>query len=106
MLAISTPVPTSRASTIAAIVNQLVLPLVDSGAALMFRESELDGARLAAELRALARDPDRLRKMEKAAGLLGRPEAAKELADVCVKMMSSRWGREGRVRATAKEVSK
>ena len=77
--------------------------LVDSGAALMFRESELDGARLAAELRALAQDPERLKKMEKAAGLLGRPEAAKELADVCVKMMSSRWGREGRVRPAAKE---
>ena len=72
--------------------------LVDAGAALMFRESELDGAKLAAELRALAKDPQRLEKMEKAAGLLGRPEAAKELADVCVKMMSARWGREGRIR--------
>ncbi len=77
--------------------------LVDSGAALMFRESELDGAKLAAELRGLAKDPERLKKMEKAAGLLGRPEAAKELADVCVKMMSSRWGREGRVRAAPSE---
>ena len=80
--------------------------LVDSGAALMFRESELDGARLAAELRALAKDPERLKKMEKAAGLLGRPEAAKELADVCVKMMSSRWGREGRMRALPKEAAR
>ncbi len=80
--------------------------LVASGAALMFRESELDGARLAAELRLLAKDPERLKKMEKAAGLLGRPEAAKELADVCVTMMSHRWGSEGRVRAASKEVAK
>ena len=76
--------------------------LVDAGAALMFREAELDGLKLAAELRALAPDPEKLKKMEKAAGLLGRPEAAKELADVCVKLMSGRWGREGRQRAEAK----
>lgn len=80
--------------------------LVDSGAALMFRESELDGQKLADQLRALAKDPDKLAKMEKAAGLLGRPEAAKELADVCVKMMSLRWGREGRARPATKEPQK
>jgi UDP-N-acetylglucosamine--N-acetylmuramyl-(pentapeptide) pyrophosphoryl-undecaprenol N-acetylglucosamine transferase len=72
--------------------------LVSAGAALMFREAELDGAKLAAEIRELSKDPQRLKKMEKAAGLLGRPEASKELADVLVKLMSARWGREGRQR--------
>ena len=68
----------------------------------MFREAELDGAGLAKEIRGFAGDPERLKKMEKAAGLLGRPEAAKELADVLVKLMSGRWGREGRQRAEVK----
>jgi UDP-N-acetylglucosamine--N-acetylmuramyl-(pentapeptide) pyrophosphoryl-undecaprenol N-acetylglucosamine transferase len=80
--------------------------LVDAGAALMFREAELDGPILAEQIRKLAKDPALLKKMEKAAGLLGRPEAAKELADVCVKMMSRRWGREGRAREEAKEPAK
>ena len=70
----------------------------------MFREAELDGPKLAAELRALAKDPDKLKKMEKAAGLLGRPEAAKELADVLVDLMVAKWGTDGRKRpAPAKE---
>jgi UDP-N-acetylglucosamine--N-acetylmuramyl-(pentapeptide) pyrophosphoryl-undecaprenol N-acetylglucosamine transferase len=36
--------------------------------------------------------------MEKQAGLLGRPEAAKELADVCVDLMVRTWGPQGRSR--------
>ncbi len=76
--------------------------LVDAGAALMFREVELDGAMLAGQIRALAADPDKLKKMEKAAGLLGRPEASKELADVLVRLMSGRWGDKGRQRAEVK----
>ncbi len=73
--------------------------LVDAGAALMFREHELDGAKLAEQIRALKADPGRLKKMEKAAGLLGRPEAAKEIADVCVDLMLEKWGPSGRTRA-------
>lgn len=73
--------------------------LVQAGAALMYREAELDGGKLANEIRALKSDPPRLRKMEKAAGLLGRPEAAKELADELVKMMVERWGGSGRKRS-------
>jgi len=61
--------------------------LVDKGAALMILQRDLTGARLAEEIRALIEHPDRLRKMEKAAGLLGRPEAAKEIADVCVNLV-------------------
>lgn len=58
--------------------------LVDAGASLMFRESELDGRTLADAIRALHDDPEKRLKMERAAGLLGRPEAAREIADVCV----------------------
>ncbi len=75
--------------------------LVDAGAALMFRESELDGKKLADAIRALKGDPERLHKMERAAGLLGRPEAARELADVCVELMTRAWGPKGRSRPSA-----
>ncbi len=73
--------------------------LVDAGAAVMFRESELTGEKLAQEIRALITDPARRKKMEKRAGLLGRPEAAKELADVLVELMVQKWGPDGRKRA-------
>ncbi|WP_141326185.1 undecaprenyldiphospho-muramoylpentapeptide beta-N-acetylglucosaminyltransferase [Myxococcus sp. AB025B] len=74
--------------------------LVDAGAALMFQESELTGAKLAEALRTLKAHPERLKGMEKKAALLGRPEAAKELADVCVDLMVQTWGPSGRERAT------
>lgn len=79
--------------------------LVAAGAALMFRESELDGAKLAESIRTLKNDPQRLRRMERQAGLLGRPEAAKELADVCVQLMVDAWGPNGRQRADTEKVS-
>lgn len=72
--------------------------LVDAGAALMFREAELTGQILATNIRGLKESPDRLRRMEKQAGSLGRPEAAKELADVCVQLMVRTWGPHGRSR--------
>ena len=72
--------------------------LVSAGAALMFREQDLNGAVLAEHIRQLKADPERLKKMEKMAGLLGRPEAAKELADVCVQMMNDAYGPNGRTR--------
>ena len=75
--------------------------LVDAGAALMFRESELTGQTLAETIRTLKSQPAQLKNMEKKAGLLGRPEAAKELADVCVDMMVQTWGPNGRERAPA-----
>ena len=61
--------------------------LVDKGAAVMIRQSELTGGRLAAEIRDLVEHPLRRERMERAAGLLGRPEAAKEIADVCVQLV-------------------
>ena len=66
--------------------------LVDAGAALMFREAELTGEKLAATLRELKDDPPRLAKMEKAAGNLGRPEAAREIADVLQQLCAVKWG--------------
>ncbi|TMA25886.1 MAG: undecaprenyldiphospho-muramoylpentapeptide beta-N-acetylglucosaminyltransferase [Deltaproteobacteria bacterium] len=70
--------------------------LVQSGAALLLPEKDLTGDRLAQELRGLEGDRERLRKMSRASGLLGRPEAAREIADVCVSLCSKRLVREGR----------
>ena len=67
----------------------------------MFREAELDGAKLAAEIRSLKSDGERRKKMEKAAGMLGRPEAAREIADVCMEMMWKKWGEQGRARKSS-----
>lgn len=75
--------------------------LVDAGAALMFREEELTGKALAEQIRALKDHPERLRHMEKKAGLLGRPEAAKELADECMALMTEKYGPSGRSRQEA-----
>lgn len=61
--------------------------LVAKGAAAMIPQAELTGERLAAEIRQLVEDPARRHKMERAAGLLGRPEAAKEIADVLVELV-------------------
>ncbi|MFM2152688.1 MAG: hypothetical protein RL199_1123 [Pseudomonadota bacterium] len=61
--------------------------MVDAGASLMFREAELDAAKLSGAIRALVDEPARRGQMERAAGLLGRPEAAREIADVCVELV-------------------
>jgi UDP-N-acetylglucosamine--N-acetylmuramyl-(pentapeptide) pyrophosphoryl-undecaprenol N-acetylglucosamine transferase len=66
--------------------------LVDAGAAVMFREGELTGEKLASVIRELKNDPARLTKMEKAAGNLGRPEAAREIADVLQQLCLKKWG--------------
>lgn len=66
--------------------------LVDAGAALMFREGELTGEKLAQAILELKRDRARVEKMEKAAGLLGRPEAAREIADVLQQLCLAKWG--------------
>jgi UDP-N-acetylglucosamine--N-acetylmuramyl-(pentapeptide) pyrophosphoryl-undecaprenol N-acetylglucosamine transferase len=71
--------------------------LVDAGAALMFRESELTGESLARTLHALAADPEAIRRMERAAGHLGRPEAARELVDLCAELVARPVGPSGQV---------
>ena len=55
--------------------------MVDAGASIMLVERELDGDRLATHIRELFHDRDRLLAMEQAAGLAGRPEAAREIVD-------------------------
>ncbi|HVG57786.1 MAG TPA: glycosyltransferase, partial [Hyalangium sp.] len=80
--------------------------LVEAGAAVMFRESELTGQKLAEQIRALKTEPVRLKQMEKKAGLLGRPEASKELADICVDLMVKAYGPNGRERAVKAEAPK
>lgn len=54
--------------------------LVDAGAAVMVPERELSASRLAAEVRALVREPGRLLLMARQARALARPEATEELA--------------------------
>ncbi len=64
--------------------------LVDAGAAVLLREPELTGPVLADAVRALLDDPDRLAAMERASGLAGRPEAAREIVDACVELIGRR----------------
>ncbi|HTO99438.1 MAG TPA: undecaprenyldiphospho-muramoylpentapeptide beta-N-acetylglucosaminyltransferase [Myxococcales bacterium] len=70
--------------------------LVESGAALLLPEAGLTAAKLAGELRTLEADRPRVAKMGRASGMLGRPEAAREIADVCVSLCRDRLVREGR----------
>ena len=70
--------------------------LVAAGAAILIQERDLTGGGLAKVLRALHEDRERLKKMARQSGLLGRPEAAREIADVCVSLCSARLIREGR----------
>lgn len=66
--------------------------LVDKGAARMFREADLTGELLAKTIRELKSEPQTLDSMRKAAGQLGRPEAAREIADVLQQLSLERWG--------------
>ncbi len=66
--------------------------LVDAGAAVMIEERNLTGELLAAEIRAILTDPERRGLMARAAGRLGSPQAAKEIADVCAELVRLRWG--------------
>ena len=66
--------------------------LVAAGAAVMIEERDLTGELLAAEIRAILSNPERRRKMSVAAGRLGAPAAAREIADVCAELVRRRWG--------------
>ena len=71
--------------------------LVDAGAAVMIEERDLTGELLAREIRAILANPERRERMARAAGLMGAPQAAKEIADTCAEMVVTRWGsRHGR----------
>ena len=56
--------------------------LVEAGGAVIVRDAELDGTRLAAEVDALLDDPDRLTAMGRAATALARPDAARAVVDL------------------------
>jgi UDP-N-acetylglucosamine--N-acetylmuramyl-(pentapeptide) pyrophosphoryl-undecaprenol N-acetylglucosamine transferase len=66
--------------------------LVDAGAAVMIEERDLTGELLAGEIRAILAHPERRERMMRAAGRLGSPQAAKEIADVCAELVRRRWG--------------
>jgi len=70
--------------------------LLEAGAALLLPEKDLTAQKLAAEIGALEGDRNRLARMARASGVLGRPEAAREIADVCVSLCRERLFREGR----------
>jgi len=56
--------------------------LEKAGAAVMLEEKDLSGPSLAAAVRALADEPDRIAAMEDAARRIGRPDAAARVADL------------------------
>jgi UDP-N-acetylglucosamine--N-acetylmuramyl-(pentapeptide) pyrophosphoryl-undecaprenol N-acetylglucosamine transferase len=66
--------------------------LVDAGAAVMIEERDLTGELLAHEVRAILVNEQRRERMARAAGMLGSPQAAKEIADVCTELIRRRWG--------------
>jgi UDP-N-acetylglucosamine--N-acetylmuramyl-(pentapeptide) pyrophosphoryl-undecaprenol N-acetylglucosamine transferase len=73
--------------------------LADAGAAVMIEEKDLTGEMLAREIRSILAHPERRERMARAAGLLGSPQAAKEIVDVCTELVNRRWGsRRGRPR--------
>ena len=66
--------------------------LVDAGAAVMIEEKDLTGELLAHEIRAILTHPERAELMARAAGGLGSPQAAREIADVCTELVRRRFG--------------
>jgi UDP-N-acetylglucosamine--N-acetylmuramyl-(pentapeptide) pyrophosphoryl-undecaprenol N-acetylglucosamine transferase len=66
--------------------------LVDAGAAVMIEERDLTGELLGAEIRRVLLDPATRDRMSRAAGGLGRPQAASEIADVLTQLTVRRWG--------------
>ena len=68
------------------------MSLVGAGAAVMIEEKDLTGEVLAREIRSILAAPERRERMARAAGRLGSPQAAKEIADVCIELVHRRWG--------------
>jgi len=66
--------------------------LVEAGAAVMVEERDLTGELLAQEIRAILTHPERRDAMARAAGSLGSPQAASEIADVCTQLVCRRFG--------------
>jgi len=60
--------------------------LVEAGAAIMIRQSELTAESLADRLSSILDDPERLARMAKASAAAGRPTAAREICDLCLEL--------------------
>ena len=56
--------------------------LSDAGAAVLVKDAEFDGPRLLREVRGLLDDPERLRTMREASRAQGKPDAARQVADL------------------------
>ena len=70
--------------------------LVDAGAARMLAEQNLDGESLAALIAELAADPGRRREMGQAARALARPDAARDIVDLAMRLIDGLPLEEGR----------
>jgi UDP-N-acetylglucosamine--N-acetylmuramyl-(pentapeptide) pyrophosphoryl-undecaprenol N-acetylglucosamine transferase len=62
--------------------------LVKAGAALMIKNDDLTGSRLSAMLVELSQDPARLTAMGEAAAALAKPQAAREIVNLCYQMVN------------------
>ncbi|MGQ9653833.1 MAG: undecaprenyldiphospho-muramoylpentapeptide beta-N-acetylglucosaminyltransferase [Thermodesulfobacteriota bacterium] len=63
-----------------------------SGAAVLLVEKSLTGERLARVIGSLAADPERLSKMSESAWTLARPDAARTIAQECIRLVAERKG--------------
>jgi UDP-N-acetylglucosamine--N-acetylmuramyl-(pentapeptide) pyrophosphoryl-undecaprenol N-acetylglucosamine transferase len=60
--------------------------LVNAGAAVMVRESQIDGEKLALIVMDILKDKNKRMQMENAAASVSRPEAAQDVADLCLEL--------------------
>jgi UDP-N-acetylglucosamine--N-acetylmuramyl-(pentapeptide) pyrophosphoryl-undecaprenol N-acetylglucosamine transferase len=67
--------------------------LVDAGAGVMIRQSELNADRLSAEIGNILGDADRRASMEEAAAGISRPAAARDICELCLELASTSRGR-------------
>jgi UDP-N-acetylglucosamine--N-acetylmuramyl-(pentapeptide) pyrophosphoryl-undecaprenol N-acetylglucosamine transferase len=68
------------------------LAMERAGASILIRQSDLNGEMLAKTILDLKADPERLHAMELAAGVIGRPEAAKECVNWCFELVAKGGG--------------
>ncbi|MBI5524799.1 MAG: undecaprenyldiphospho-muramoylpentapeptide beta-N-acetylglucosaminyltransferase [Deltaproteobacteria bacterium] len=61
-----------------------------AGAAVVIRQENLGAESLLATIRSLRDSPEKLRAMEQAAGTFGRPEAAREVVDLCIEIVEGK----------------
>jgi UDP-N-acetylglucosamine--N-acetylmuramyl-(pentapeptide) pyrophosphoryl-undecaprenol N-acetylglucosamine transferase len=66
--------------------------LVSKKAARMIMSSDLNGQLFAQEIMGLFKNPDAIAEMERRAGELSRPDAAKEIVDMCCQMVCGEAG--------------